>query len=257
MILRRLGNKSKIASKILEYFPEHKCYVEPFFGAGGMFFNKPKAQYNIMNDLDNDVFNLYQVITHHKDKFESEFENTPIHSELLDHWKQNQETDLIRKAIRFLHLSNFTLLGKGNTLKLVPYNNAKEILTQNIDLTYNKLKNVQFTNFDFRKFIKSISFNPDRPMEVQNTFIYCDPPYQGTTNNYSNSFNESDFINLVETLEQTGCKYAISEFNNDFVLDVAKQYNLIINVIGERCNLKNRKTEILLTNYSTNKLQLF
>lgn len=52
MILRRLGNKQAIAHKIIPYFPPHKIYIEPFFGAGGMFFNKPKAKYNIVNDLD-------------------------------------------------------------------------------------------------------------------------------------------------------------------------------------------------------------
>ena len=35
MILRRLGNKKKLAHKIIEYFPDHKIYIEPFFGAGG------------------------------------------------------------------------------------------------------------------------------------------------------------------------------------------------------------------------------
>ena len=55
MILRRLGNKKKIAKEIQKYFPPHKIYIEPFFGAGGMFFNKPKAKYNIVNDLDSDA----------------------------------------------------------------------------------------------------------------------------------------------------------------------------------------------------------
>ena len=54
MILRRLGNKQAIAQDIIKYFPEHKIYIEPFFGAGGMFFNKPKAKYNIVNDLENE-----------------------------------------------------------------------------------------------------------------------------------------------------------------------------------------------------------
>lgn len=62
MILRRLGNKKKIAQEIQKHFPPHKIYIEPFFGAGGMFFNKPKAKYNIVNDLDSDVFNLFQVV---------------------------------------------------------------------------------------------------------------------------------------------------------------------------------------------------
>ena len=71
MILRRLGNKKKIAKQIQSYFPKHKIYIEPFFGAGGMFFNKPKAKYNIVNDLDSDVFNLFQVVMNQKEELES------------------------------------------------------------------------------------------------------------------------------------------------------------------------------------------
>ena len=113
MILRRLGNKKKIAHKIIEYFPDHKIYIEPFFGAGGMFFQKPKAKYNIVNDLDSDVFNLFQVVMNHKEELEKAFYIMPIHSDLLDYWKKNLETDPIKKALRFLLLSNFTFNGAG------------------------------------------------------------------------------------------------------------------------------------------------
>ena len=95
MILRRLGNKKKIAKDIQQYFPPHKIYIEPFFGAGGMFFNKPKAKYNIVNDLDSDVFNLFQVVMNQKDELEKAFYMMPIHSDLLDYWKQNEETEPI------------------------------------------------------------------------------------------------------------------------------------------------------------------
>ena len=47
MILSRLGNKSAIADKIIQYFPSHEIYIEPFFGAGGMFFNKPKVYFKL------------------------------------------------------------------------------------------------------------------------------------------------------------------------------------------------------------------
>jgi len=33
MILRRIGNKKKIAADIHKFFPPHKIYIEPFFGA--------------------------------------------------------------------------------------------------------------------------------------------------------------------------------------------------------------------------------
>ena len=102
MILRRLGNKSKIAMDIQKYFPQHKIYIEPFFGAGGMFFNKTKVQYNIVNDLDSDVFNLFQVVSNKKEELEAAFKMMPIHSDLLDHWKEHKESEPIKKALRFL-----------------------------------------------------------------------------------------------------------------------------------------------------------
>ena len=77
MILRRLGNKKKIAVEIQKYFPPHKIYIEPFFGAGGMFFNKPKAETNILNDLDSDVFNLFNIITNNGNEFLEHFKVTP------------------------------------------------------------------------------------------------------------------------------------------------------------------------------------
>ena len=89
MILRRLGNKKKIAKEIQNHFPPHKIYIEPFFGAGGMFFNKPKAKYNIVNDLDSDVFNLFQVVMNQKEELEKAFYMMPIHSDLLKYWKKN------------------------------------------------------------------------------------------------------------------------------------------------------------------------
>ena len=81
MILRRLGNKSKIAKNIQEYFPEHTTYIEPFFGAGGMFFNKPRAKYNFLNDLDSDVFNLFQVATNRNQDLIDLFLQMPIRFE--------------------------------------------------------------------------------------------------------------------------------------------------------------------------------
>ncbi len=86
MILRRLGNKKEIAGEIQKHFPSHKIYIEPFFGAGGMFFYKPMVRYNFLNDLDNDVFNLFMVV---KDNKEALQEAGPI---LLDIARQAETT---------------------------------------------------------------------------------------------------------------------------------------------------------------------
>lgn len=251
MILQRLGNKRAIAQDLIKYFPKHNCYVEPFFGAGGMFFNKPKANYNILNDLDSDVFNLYQVVINQKNELESGMKIMPIHSDLLEYWKKETETEPIKKALRFLFLSNFTYLGKGGTLSYLT-SNAENNILDNLDKTQKKLYGCRFNNSDFRKFLKSLGFRGSE-IDALNTFIYCDPPYLNTNNNYSNSFTEQDSIDLFNTLQETGCKWAMSEFDNPFILQQAKERNLNVIIIGERQNLKSRRTEILITNYKKQK----
>lgn len=255
MILRRLGNKQAIAKEIQAYFPYHKIYIEPFFGAGGMFFNKPKAKYNIVNDIDSDVFNLFMVVMNQKEELEKAFYMMPIHSDLLEYWKNNLEVDPIKKALRFLFLASFTYLAKGTTIQASFVDNSKLILYEQILQTHELLFDVRFLNFDFRKFLKSLKQRSDN--ELENGFIYADPHYIGTDDNYSNSFTEQDSIDLFNCLQETGCKFAYSEFDNEFILNQARERDLNIIVIGERQNLKNRRTEILITNYKNNQTSLF
>ena len=254
MILKRLGNKNNIAKEIQKQFPPHKIYIEPFFGAGGMFFNKPKAKYNIVNDLDSDVFNLFNVVMNQKEELKKAFYIMPIHSDLLDYWKENKETEPIKKALSFLLSSNMTWLGIGDKIHTA-LKNHKKSFEENIDKTNEMLKDVIFNNLDVIEFFKNISFRDED--EKAKALIYCDPPYLGTNNNYSNSFTEEQSKELFDTLEETECKFAISEFDHPFILEQAKQRNLNVIIIGERQNLKNRRTEILVTNYSNSQQSLF
>lgn len=254
MILRRLGNKKKLAKQIQSYFPPHKIYIEPFFGAGGMFFNKPKAKYNIVNDLVSDVFNLFQVVMNQKEELKEAFYLMPIHSDLLEYWKENKETEPIKKALRFLFLSN--LVNPLSGFLHMNTNEDKPRVLDSINYVAEFLFNVTILNVGFKQFIKN-NYYRHGDKDKERTLIYCDPPYLGTTNNYSNSFTEQDSIDLFDCLESTGCKWAMSEFNNPFILEQAEQRGLNVHIIGERQNLKNRRTEILITNYEVNQSGLF
>ena len=258
MILNRLGNKKKVAKLIIPHFPSHRVYIEPFFGAGGMFFQKPKAKYNIVNDLDSDVFNLFQVVMRQKEELEKAFYMMPIHSDLLEYWKENEEVEPIMKALRFLLMSNFTLYGKMDTLAMKLRDDGKLQIEKHLKDTFKRLYKVKFNNSDFRKFFAALSFidtDFGKPSgERQATFIYNDPPYLATTDTYSNSFTENDAIDLFQTNIDTGCKFGISEFDNPFIIELAESHNMEVITIGERKNLKNRRTEILCVNYESPEL---
>jgi DNA adenine methylase len=244
MILRRLGNKSKIAKDIQTYFPQHDIYIEPFFGAGGMFFNKRKAKYNILNDLDSEVFNLFQVVSTQKDELERQFKAMPISLDLWIFWKENQETDPIRKALRFLLYSNYGYMGKPETLRYL--SNTSKILFENIQKTSDFIFGSEFSNYDLRVLFKKIPLKE----KTERVFIYADPPYLETTNNYQQVFLEKDCEDLFDCLIETGCKFAYSEFDHPFILGQAEKRKLNVIRIGERVNMKNRRSEILVTNYA-------
>jgi len=251
MILKRLGNKQAIAHKITPYFPPHSVYIEPFFGAGGMFFNKPKVQYTIVNDLDSDVYNLYMVLLNQKEELENALSLMPVHSDLLKYWKNNIENEPIQKALRFLFISNLCVPFTQDIHRSV-FSNKKEITFAEIKETYKNLisTNIRFFNEDFRGFLKNMNWLENRPNQRVSTFIYNDPPYLGTGVNYE-GFTEQDSFDLFEANEATKCKWAMSEFDNPFIINQAKERGLNIINIGERRNLKNRRTEILITNYKT------
>lgn len=258
MILRRLGNKKKIAKEIQSYFPDHKIYIEPFFGAGGMFFNKPKARYNFLNDIDSDVYNLFMVIKENRKELYRAVELLPIDQNIMKHWKHTHEKDVIYKAVRFLFLSNFTYLSKGYNLKFTA-DNTKKILLSRIDKTFEYLGDSKIMCVDFRDMLSLISFQDESDLcKKTDSFIYADPPYLGSNGWYAHNGNKKkDSIDCINMLCESKIRFAMSEFDHPFILDQAEKRGLNVNIIGERRNLKNRRTEILITNYKNIQGELF
>jgi DNA adenine methylase len=246
MILSRIGNKRAIASKIYQLFPKHDIYIEPFFGAGGMFFNKPKSAHNFLNDLDEDVYNLFLVLVNKKNEFIDVLEKTPIHKSLFDYWVKNRESDPVLSAVRFIVLSNFSYLGKGDTLCLGADLGKSQIL-QKLDSTLKYFGEAKLTNVDFEKMMNIISLDPE---EKNRAFIYADPPYVKTAHNYKNGFKLKDAQRLINCLIESNLRFAYSEFDNPDIINMAKNKNLNIQYVCRRQSLKSVSNEILITNYN-------
>lgn len=255
MILTRLGNKRKLSKDLWEYFPKHKMRIELFFGAGGSFFYTPESQYAILNDLDDDVFNLYQVLLTNKCQLQEQVKLMPISQSLVKHWKVNKEIDPIKKALRFLLLSNFTYLGKGDTLRL-GLDNTKKNLIDCIEPTFLKLQNAKITNQDFREVLSKISFSKT-VIPKNHAFVYLDPVYLDTEHYYKvPDWTEHDTEDCFKIMSNSGIKCAMSEFDHEMVLDFCSDYKMNVNPVKERVNIKNRRIELLITNYTDPQLKL-
>jgi len=242
MLLSRLGNKRKLAKQILAFVPPHDLFVEPFFGAGGFYFCKPKSKYNVLNDADAEVYNLFQVIRNRRGDLEEVFASMPIHQKLWDHWRKHSEEDEVWQAARFLFLSNFGYMGKPNTLRF-PSKKTKQLILDRMPLTAMLLEDVDFMSGDFRQVFRRISIS-----HPHKTFCYCDPPYLNTANNYASGFTTQDSTDLFNCLHAQPYHWIMSEFDHPFILQQAQERGLYLHILGERRALNAIRTEILVSN---------
>jgi DNA adenine methylase len=254
-VLRRLGNKNKLAPLIIANFPSDiKCLISLFFGTGAVELRLiNKLSYLFANDLDNEVFNLYIVLQNHPDKLYAELERMPIHETLFDYWNSNRPDDPVLRAVAFIFKSNFSYVGKGQTLRRGFFND-KEITLKNIWTNYYLIKNVNFLNCDFRQVLSNTSFKDNNKA---NSFIYADPPYLNTDNNYETpDWTAKDAKDLFNYCTSSGIRFAISEFSHPYILELAKEYRLQVIPIVDRQNLKSteKANEILITNFQTKNL---
>ncbi len=81
--LRYHGSKFRIAPWIIEHFPQHTCYVEPFAGGANVILRKQPSQIEVYNDLDGDVVNFFRVLREQTSALLRAIELTPYSREEL------------------------------------------------------------------------------------------------------------------------------------------------------------------------------
>lgn len=83
-VLRYPGSKWSLASRIVETFGEHAHYVEPYFGSGAVFFNKPPVAHEVLNDSNGSIVNLFRMLRDRTDELCWLLETTPWSREEYD-----------------------------------------------------------------------------------------------------------------------------------------------------------------------------
>lgn len=102
-VIKYPGAKWGVAPWVISHFPEHRSYLEPFFGSGAVLFTKSRSAIETVNDIDGDVVNLFDWIRKDPARLAHAIRFTPYARDEYDRaWAaQYTETDSFRRAVNF------------------------------------------------------------------------------------------------------------------------------------------------------------
>jgi DNA adenine methylase len=248
----RLGGKSKLAEFIISKFPkEFDTYVEPFIGGGSVYFRKTLSNKNVINDIDEDIYDMYCDIRDVEDiKYFFDKSNTSLteFNKLRD-MKRIDNKD--GRLYRNLYLSKVSFSGMRrayaytdglpDTRKVNKLTYLKKHLK---DYQY-KLKKTDILNEDYKSVIAKY--------DGYETFFYLDPPYskneKGWRYNTPPLFKEE----LKEELKKIKGKFIMSYNYSEEIKDFFSDCFFIFEVQTVYCvnkNKNNLKTkELLISNF--------
>lgn len=253
-LLRYPGSKQRIAPWIISQMPKHHSYLEPFFGGGAILFNKEPSRIETVNDLDDDVVNLFRVIREKKDKLIEQIVYTPYSRTEYDNaFPENSEIlSDVERAKNFLIRSGmghgFRLCEKTGFKRDVYAREAAYAVRYWNDLpeviTYvaHRLKMVQIEHKPAVELIKAFNHG--------NVFIYADPPYvlsTRTRKQYRHEMTDQDHVELLEALLLHTGPVMLSGYDNGIYNDYLQGWRKISTPARAEKSLP--RTEVLWMNY--------
>jgi DNA adenine methylase len=192
-----------LADWIISHFPAHHSYLEPFFGSGAVFLQKPPSKLETLNDLDGDIVNLFRVIRDDSDNLARLIEFTPWAREELDTCYEPASNSL-EQARRWLVRC---WIGRSGTRGRAGWrHDVSASRNSHMPDTWKQLpfrirniaKRFRDAQIEHRPALEVIQrFNKPR------TLIYVDPPYPLETRSgpmYRHEMSNDDHVALLEVL---------------------------------------------------------
>jgi DNA adenine methylase len=221
------GGKGNMLARLLSLLPPHQVYVEPFCGAASLFFAKPPSPVEVLNDLNEDVVNVFRVLqnkeTHEELRFRLMY--TPYaRSEFLRAIEMLKREDLtpVDRAWAFMVRQNMGFGGKGGAKGgnwgreftsdqgCAGTCNAWLMRLSMLDAWRWRLMTVQI---DCRDALEVIRY-----WDSTDTLFYIDPPYvnetRKTLNAYTYEMTTEQHKELVELLLSIKGKAVVSGYEH-------------------------------------------
>lgn len=266
--LKWAGGKRQLLPVIRTYLPlQFTTYYEPFVGAGAVLFDlQPRRA--VINDINEELINCYQVIKHSPDALLQDIQKHRNEKEYfyatraLDRSAAYGKLNPVERASRIIYLNKtcynglyrVNSRGEFNTpfgrYKNPQYVQAETILAISNYLNKNK---VEITNLGFEAVVETAGTND---------FVYFDPPYHplsetASFTSYSLApFGKAEQLRLKETADRLGgrgCKVMLSNSATDFILELYKEYRTIrvpaSRSINSVAGSRGKIDELLILNY--------
>jgi len=262
-VLQYPGKKNSVAKWVIRHFPhdyQTMTYLEPFFGSGCIFFRKERSAVETINDLDNEISNLFAQIRDNPDELMMLLMNTPWSRAeyVLSFEKTDDPVEQARRCIvRFwftvganVRLKNGMRYEIKRSTGALNYFHVKlpEAIAQASDrLKHTQNNLVQIENRNVFELMPKYN--------RENVLMYLDPPYLLDTRKnkkvYRHEFTNEDHTALLQTIASSRAKIIISGYENDLYTQYLSGWRI------ERTHTKdqagNCKTECIWMNYVENK----
>ncbi|RJR31904.1 MAG: DNA adenine methylase [Candidatus Latescibacterota bacterium] len=221
-----IGGKRLLRDRIGEFVPEQdkplksreiKYFVEVFGGVAWMLLSKPRwFEYEIYNDANGELVNLFNVMKYHPRELWKEFRLMPDSEAMFEHFKTNKPiTDVQRAAACYIKYAH-SFSARGDTYAFKP--NSMTVLQRKIIALARRLNKVSITNESYEQIIRRYN----RP----NVFLYLDPPYYGCEDLYDVTITPDDHEKLRDLLRGFSGKWALSYNDHPAIRELYRDFRI-------------------------------
>lgn len=224
-LLKWSGGKSDEIHLFEKYIPtDINYYIEPFCGAGSLFFYLNHYK-NVINDVHKELIDFYNAIKDGYSQKIYDFMETHRNDEQTYYRVRDviNIADYIDNACRFYYLRKtcyrgmlrYNLNGKFN----IPYGKYKTINYSAIlnKSYYNLLSNTDVYNLNYSEIFEK--YNHEK------NFVFLDPPYDSIFTDYGYcKFDKQQHINLSNIFKSTKNRCLLVINKTDFICDLYKDY---------------------------------
>jgi DNA adenine methylase len=211
--LRYPGHLDYALDFLLSLIPDHQHYIEPFCGGAAVFFGKPKAERNWLNDIDSELVTTYAIIKDQPEELIAALRRERVSPERHEHFKRLTPKDHFETALRWFYLNRTSRLESMS--KSWEFDDETDLksadLGKGLAESSKKLQGTRLTYGDFGKVVATAP---------EGSFLFIAPPYSIHHPSSKNRlhrypFEKEDHFRLAEALKARADKIKFLIAYND------------------------------------------